>query len=250
MRDADDSPGFYVAANGIPPSGWPGAAIYKSVDSGQTFSPYYAITSPNIIGVTVDVLGTWQAKNNTVDERNVVTVQVNGTLSSITLTAMLNGGNAILIGSEVLQYRDATLTAPNVYKLAGLLRGRQGTEWAIGTHAVNDQVVLLTTNLRNTTHDASEIGALRHYKQTTIGQPLELGEMVAFTNTGARHECYAPCDITGGQHYPATDDWSITWKRRTRLSDGWQDLVDAPLGETTERYDVEILDGSTVSIVF
>jgi hypothetical protein len=34
--------------------------------------------------------------------------------------------------------------------------------------------------------------------------------------------------------------------RRTRIDGTWRDLVDAALGETTESYEVEIMNGATV----
>jgi hypothetical protein len=41
-------------------------------------------------------------------------------------------------------------------------------------------------------------------------------------------------------------DLSLTWVRRTRIGgDSW-DGIDAPLGETEERYEIDILDGTTV----
>ena len=39
---------------------------------------------------------------------------------------------------------------------------------------------------------------------------------------------------------------TITWMRRTRIGgDSWE-TPDVPLGEDTERYEVDILDGATV----
>jgi hypothetical protein len=38
-------------------------------------------------------------------------------------------------------------------------------------------------------------------------------------------------------------DITITWKRRTRIGGGWRDNAEVPLGETSEFYEVEILNG-------
>jgi hypothetical protein len=41
-------------------------------------------------------------------------------------------------------------------------------------------------------------------------------------------------------------DLNLTWTRRTRVGgDSW-DVIDVPLGETQERYEIDILDGTTV----
>jgi hypothetical protein len=39
-------------------------------------------------------------------------------------------------------------------------------------------------------------------------------------------------------------DLTITWVRRTRYSGEWRDLVDVPLNEANEAYEVDVLDGA------
>jgi hypothetical protein len=39
-------------------------------------------------------------------------------------------------------------------------------------------------------------------------------------------------------------DLTITWVRRTRYSGEWRDLIDAPLNEASEAYQVDVLDGA------
>jgi hypothetical protein len=39
-------------------------------------------------------------------------------------------------------------------------------------------------------------------------------------------------------------DLTITWIRRTRFSGEWRDLVDVPLNESSEAYEVDVLDGT------
>jgi hypothetical protein len=38
-------------------------------------------------------------------------------------------------------------------------------------------------------------------------------------------------------------DLTITWIRRTRYSGEWRDLVDAPLNEASEAYELDVLGG-------
>ena len=56
---------------------------------------------------------------------------------------------------------------------------------------------------------------------------------------------YAPVDLRGTRAGSPLD-WTITWQRRTRLGGAWKDAVDVPLGEESEAYEVEILNGATV----
>jgi hypothetical protein len=59
------------------------------------------------------------------------------------------GANACLIGSEIVQFRDASLVSAGVYTLKGLLRGRRGTEASMTGHASGERFVLLrATGLR------------------------------------------------------------------------------------------------------
>jgi hypothetical protein len=53
----------------------------------------------------------------------------------------------------------------------------------------------------------------------------------------------SPAHVRGAR---SGGDLLLTWVRRTRLGgDSW-DGIDVPLGETEERYEIDILDGATV----
>ena len=43
-----------------------------------------------------------------------------------------------------------------------------------------------------------------------------------------------------------TDNLTISWVRRSRVDGDWRDGVGIPLGEESESYQVDILDGSDV----
>jgi hypothetical protein len=86
---------------------------------------------------------------------------------------VLNGANLAVLGSEVIQFKSATLVATNTYALTGLLRGRRGTEWAIGTHAAGDRFVLASTaTWRRADSAAGEIGLARTHKAPPFGTLL------------------------------------------------------------------------------
>lgn len=48
-----------------------------------------------------------------------------------------------------------------------------------------------------------------------------------------------------GARNPA-GDLTITWIRRTRYGGWWRDFADVPLNEESERYEVDIMDGTAV----
>ena len=66
--------------------------------------------------------------------------------------------------------------------------------------------------------------------------------MFAFQGVGLQP--YAPVHLSGSWDV-ASGDIAISWLRRTRVNgDDWEG-EDVPLGEEAERYDLEILSGTT-----
>lgn len=251
LRDQDDDAGFYMAACGYLP-GWRGCAIYKSSDGGVTWSEVDTLITASTIGHGTHVLAAgpetvWDYGN----ALNVRLIGSNASLSSATELAVLNGANAAAYGApgrwEILQFQTATLEADGSYTLAGLLRGRRGTEWAAGLHQVGDTFVLLTsTSLIRVVAQTSEIGLERQYKAVSLGTALQSAGAQAFANEAVALECYSPVHIRGTRD--AGGNVTITWVRRARINAEWRDYVDVPLGESDESYEVEIYsaDWSTV----
>ena len=181
------------------------------------------------------------------DRAGTVTVRLfRGALAAATELAVLNGANGLLIGDEVVQFANATLNSDGSYSLDTLLRGRRGTEWAAAGHAVAERVIVLSeaTVLKVALPD-SDLNAARFYKAVTIGGRAGEGTQRTLTFLGRALMPYAPVDIRGTvAGSPA--DWTITWVRRTRLGGAWKDGADVPLGEESEDYEVDVLNGPTV----
>ena len=77
-----------------------------------------------------------------------------------------------------------------------------------------------------------------------MGNPLAWAEPEAFTNNGVNLEPLSPVHVGGGRD--AAGDLTINWVRRTRLNAAWRDYIDAPLGEDSESYQVDIMNGAAV----
>jgi hypothetical protein len=248
LRDADDSPGIYVAGNGAS-SGWAGAILYRSRDGGVNYDAFAELTRGAVIGATDDTLG--GGSPHFWDEASTVTVTLLDpvtTLASVTEAEVLNGANAAVIRGEVLQFRTATLIGPAQYRLSGLLRGRKGTEDQIGLHAIGDRFVLLSESggIFRPSIEAAELGIARDFKAASIGTLLADATPQAFTHTGRYAKPYAPAHVAGERN--GSGDLLMSWIRRTRLEGPWLDGVDVPLGEATEAYEVDILDGGGVAV--
>lgn len=221
---------------------WTASAVYRSDDNGANYALMQTLTAQATIGSTLNVLPvgtiyTW-------DMISTVEVLLTfGQLQSVTDIAVLNGANACVIGDEIIQFQTATLLSENKYQLSGLLRGRLGTEWAIGNHAPSERFVLLTNALARDLMAASGWGISKQFKPVTIGSTLGATALQNFTYTARALKPYAPVHVVGSR---AFDNLTISWQRRTRINGDWRDLVDVPLNEESERYEVDIMQGATV----
>lgn len=243
LRDEDNDAGFYCALGRLL-SGWTGASLFKSSDQ-IAYSSVGSVVNSATIGTCGAALGNF-AGGNIVDETNTVEVLLqSGSLSSITFDELLNEGNAALVGNELVHFRTATLLASNHYRLSGLLRGRRGTEQYISTHTSAERFVLLSVpGVLRVSSPASEISVARYYKPVSTGTSLSSTLAQAFTNTAVGLKPLSVVHVGGGKQ--SNGDFIITWVRRTRVDGGWRALVDAALGESSESYEIEIMQGATV----
>ena len=171
-------------------------------------------------------------------------ILTSGSLASISELGVLNGANAALIGDELVQFQNAELIGESTYKLTKLLRGRQGTEWAIADHVVGDRFMLITPALYTTAIANNLIGRELYYKAVSVGNTLTTTDEEAFTYTGRNLKPFAPVHIEGSRD--GSDNLTINWIRRSRVDSEWRDGVGIPLGEESELYEVDILDGGNV----
>ena len=174
-----------------------------------------------------------------------------GALASIGDAAFLAGGNAAAIGSaeegwEILQFRDAELTAPNTYRLTSLLRGQSGSEpEMLPSRAAGSRFVLLDRAV-------VQAGVALHELHTDItwrigpasrdhGDPSFAETVQHFEGLGLR-----PLSPVHARIHRDGGDLILRWIRRTRIGgDAWA-MHDVPLGEEQERYDLEIIETGSV----
>lgn len=241
LSSKDDGPGFYAAAyNPAPDAEFGNPALYSSSD-GITYSFVAYFGQQATTARTFNALGNC-ASPEVWDTVNTLDVSVStGALYSSTDFDVLNGANTVLVGGEVMQFVNARLTAPGVYTLSRLLRGRKGTEAAVGSHTAGEQVILLDGAVQRIPLPADLTGASRYYKLVSQNQAVADAKPVIFTNTDAGLMCYSPVKLTGSR---TNGDLLLSWVRRARVANDLRDRVDVPLGEASEAYDVDILDGA------
>lgn len=250
LRDSDNSLGYYIAMSGTTEV-WGGGAVYTSVDGGASYTLLDSTATPSITG-TASRLYDWDG-GNTIDEKNSVVLDpLVGGLSSIDMTALLNGGNLLALqsgdGWELLQFRRAVLQLDGTYMVSGLLRGRFGTEWAMGGHVSGDKFVLMDTNtVRRVPITSAQLGIPILMKALGLGQPLGSVDPISVTNRGVALKPYSPVILGGGRE--ADGATILNWVRRTRIGGAWLDYADTPLSEASELYDVEIYDESYTTVI-
>jgi len=248
VDDALDMPGFPVAMTGNL-EGWPGGILSRSDDGGATYNSIQGFTAPgttmgeatNTIGVNAGVL---------LDKSSILNVVLySGTLASITELQMLNGANHFAYGAdgrwEIIGVQNCILQADGSYNLSDMLRGRFGTEQYTGSHAIDDKVVLLASaTMAFVQASSGMIGLPRDYKGVTSGQTLDEVTAQSFIYKGVNLECLSPVYPRASIN-PTNGDITIAWTRRGRVNNQWKDLIDVPVGESVEAYEVEIYSDNT-----
>lgn len=238
LRDTDTSaPGYYAAAKGAG-DGWSGYSLLESADD-VNFAKVLDSGAACILGTCATALGDY-AGGNVVDNANTVTVNSADALSSYTDEQMITGAaQSYLIGDEIVMAREATLVSAGVYTLSGLLRGLRGTEWAMGTHAINERFTLLDAAVRRVADDVVDLDVSRYWKGVSVGRRAADVLARRFTDTGVSLKPFAPVDL---ELTISDTETAVTWHRRSRMASLLLATAGTPLGEASESYSVELRD--------
>jgi hypothetical protein len=249
LTGSEDPAAPYVAASASP---WPGAvAVYSSLD-GQAWSYEAELSRRAVMGLTVSDLA---AAVPGLPQRGAgVDVQfVGGAPGSIDDLSLFAGGNAAALSDgsglwEVLQFRDAELLGPDLWRLSHLLRGQAGTEGAMQpVWPAGSTLVFLDAAAQQISVPSSLRGVTRRYRVGSAARPVDHPSFLEITHAagavGLRP--YAPA------HLRAVPDGSgghgVSWIRRTRIEGDRWDLPDVPLGEASEIYRVRVLSSGQVA---
>jgi hypothetical protein len=182
------------------------------------------------------------------DRVNTVDVQLlyDDQLLSTTESNLLNSVNSAVLGNEIIQFQTATLIGTRTYRLSGLYRGRLGSDWAKGTHSINERFVMLNpgSNLERIADATSLLNSSRYYKAVSVGKDISLVSAQTFTNTGVGLKPYSPAHFKAIKQ--TNGDFILTWVRRTRYNGSWVNNSDVPLNEEREEYTLKIYNGLTI----
>src|SRR5690606_5812234 len=169
--------------------------------------------------------------------------------------AVLNGANAVAVENadgewEIVQFTTAELNQPGRWKLTGLLRGQRGSEHAMRDPvAAGARVLVLNGALGQPGIEPGQAGVTLTWRagpaNRDVTDPAFTEESVTIMGKGLRP--LSPVHVRA--EWQDDGDIHLSWIRRTRVGgDAWGP-ADVPLGEETEAYEVEILDGSGGDVV-
>lgn len=250
ISDTDNNAGFYIAMHGYGSSAWNGGRVL--VDGGSGFVESMILTSESKMGFATNTLAQQTIYPGTFDDVNTVNIMLDSTNWSLTNDSeinVLNGANWAALGIhgrwEIIGFTTVAIQGNGSYTLSGLLRGIRGTEWAGALHAAQDRFVILTrSSIGRYIHSDSIIDVTQSYKMISVGANPDFYSGINFTNHAESLHPYAPSDIKASRD--GSNNITLTWKRRTRVGGEWADYQDVPIGEASEEYEIDIMDGATV----
>ena len=242
----------YAPRVGVAADPWPGGvAFYKSADGGASYALDDVVTRQATMGRLATVLSAGVTSRWDWSQSIEVSMAA-GTLSSGSRLAVLAGANVAAIETangewEVIQFRNAELTAPDTYVLTGLLRGQAGTESAMAAGAaVNARFVLIDSAIAELGLDESERGLPRAWAYGPQVKPMDDASYATLEKTfnGIALRPLSPVHVSAARD--GSGDITIGWIRRARMGgDNWES-AEVPLGEEEERYVIDIMSGATV----
>ena len=224
------APTLLIAASCATP-GWSSKPLTVT-GSGQTFLTQSAARK-SVLGHALSALPS--ANPFLIDEANWVDVQLvdeQQWLASCDDDALAEGFNLAVLGSELVQFGEATPLGQGQFRLARLLRGRGGTEWASAAHSVGELFCLIDSN------SLQGLSLPVWMRGSTVSGTDRAGA-AASVEFGA--ESVKPLSPVGlSAQITEAGDLSLSWTRRSRSGFAWVDEVDAPLGESRELYSITI----------
>ncbi len=170
----------------------------------------------------------------------IETVSDSMAFTTLDLNRLIDGGNRLLVGEEIVQFGSATPLGPRQWRLQGLLRGRGGSEaTALQGHDIGTQVTLIDDKL--TPIDSQQLPPSEEKLIAAIGRGDEEPVIAEISNRGTTLRPLSPVHprVVWG---PGTG-LHACWARRARGAWRWIDGVETPLVEAAESYRVGI--GST-----
>ncbi|MFI4983651.1 MAG: glycoside hydrolase TIM-barrel-like domain-containing protein [Rickettsiales bacterium] len=212
---ANHTDGFIlIAACGLG-ANWSGVDLYISNQQSAAYEHFYSLNKKATIG---------QVSEETQDY--LIITLLHGELHSIS-AGLFNGlANLAVIGSEIIQFKEAELLEDCKYRIASLKRGLYSSN--IPQAVLGERFVLLDGNVEKVSLPTTQVGITKYIKPVTHGHTAGGTDSIPFSYQANSLKPFAVSNVefAAGR---------LTWQRRSRFSG----VGDLPLAEECERYLVE-----------
>ena len=211
--------------------GWSARSLLVS-GAGQDFATRSAARK-SLLGRALSVLP--HAEPYLVDTVNSVDVELvdqQQWLTSCDDEMLSEGANLAVLGTEIVQFGEVTPLGEGRFRLARLLRGRGGTEFASASHSSGETFCLVDG------HSLRPLVLPHWLRGSVLTASGRDGSTSSLRFDGLSMTPLSPCNLAGAVN--AAGDLELRWTRRSRSGLAWLDEVDAPLGESREQYRVSI----------
>lgn len=247
IRNVDNEHGFGAAMAGTT-STFPGGMLFRSDDNEQTWRNVQSWDLPVTCGYARTPLAAHDGL--VIDRTSTLQVDlITGELESITEAQMMTGLHWCAYGAderwELIRFSTATLQSDGSYIISNLLRGLRGTEWATGLHEDADQFIFLDdADTMFIGADAADLAINKQWRGIANGQTISDGTTINFAYRGVN---LMPLSPVHGSATLSVNDWIFAWDKRTRWQGSlWKTGVSLIMGEASESYQIDIMDGADV----
>ncbi|PCI04345.1 MAG: hypothetical protein COB78_08480 [Hyphomicrobiales bacterium] len=232
---------------------WVGTHLALSSPTTSGFQLRAQNEIPSTIGELLEPLGAGPSGRWDLGSQLHVTVYFNA-LQSVAEDLVLNGANALAVkcnngGWEIIQFTDALLQEDGSWILSNLLRGQLGSEEEMASGALaGSRIALLNQAITPIQLESYEKGLELNWQIGPLNEPYGSGSYISLihANNGRSKQAFSPVHLRSNQE--TNGDISLNWIRRSRLdADSWEG-VEIPLGESSERYQIRILDVSDTEL--
>lgn len=222
LKNSDNPLGIYFAVESV--FNFSTGTVFVSTDNGLTFNESITVKGSSATGI---VYSTPIANGPTgiIDPYTRIDIYApNSIFESVTDAAFLAGENLILIGQEIIAFRDVLVKPNNVYQISHLIRGAKGTERLTGTHVSGESAILLN-NVTQLATKQGDIGKNVEFKIVPYDQTEP--DITDIVTVNYKAQSATPYNVTGVKQSLADNgDVSLSWYRRTYQNGELLDYVD------------------------
>lgn len=222
LKNSDNPLGIYFAVESV--SNFSTGTVFVSTDNGLTFNGSSTVKGASSVGIVYS--SPIQAgPTGVIDTYTKIDIYAqNSIFESVTDAAFLAGENLILIGQEIIAFRDVLVKPNSVYQISHLIRGAKGTERLTGTHVVGESAILLN-NVTQLATKQGDIGKNVEFKIVPYDQTEP--DITDIVTVNYKAQSATPYNVTGVKQSLADNgDVSLSWYRRTYQNGELLDYVD------------------------